>query len=107
VELRGLFSGNINLGRLYIRAYPERRGGENLFQQIQRTLNRPETDIYLVGVYNFTDHLTIAETAALKSIIERWWDRPILTFEADHLWHLGAKDDLVLDSAIEEVLPLV
>ena len=25
VELRGLFSGNVNIGRLYLRAYPERR----------------------------------------------------------------------------------
>ena len=77
-----------------------------MFQQIQRTLGRPETDLYLVGVYNFTDHLDVAEAAALKSIIERWWDRPILTFEANYLWHLGASDDLVLDSAVEEILPL-
>lgn len=29
VELRGLFSGNVNHGRLYLRLYPEKRGGEN------------------------------------------------------------------------------
>ena len=106
VELRGLFSGNINVGRLYLRAYPERRQGENAFQQIQRALGRNETDLYVVGLYNLTDHLTPGEAAALSDLIDRWWERPILRFQADTLWLLGASDDLVLDSALAETLPL-
>ncbi len=58
VELRGLFSGDVNVGRLYLRAYPEQRNGANPFHQIQRVLGRPETSLYLVGLYNLTDHLT-------------------------------------------------
>ena len=57
VELRGLFSGNVNVGRLYFRVYPERRGGENVLQKIQRTLGRRETDLYVVGIYNLVDDL--------------------------------------------------
>ena len=107
VELRGLFSGTVNVGRLYLRVYPERRGGMNVFREIQRRLGRPETDIYLVGLYNLLDDLDGDEAAALASLIERWWDRPILRFDADDLWLLGASDDLVLDSAVADRLSLV
>jgi hypothetical protein len=107
VELRGLFSGNINVGRLYLRAYPERRAGANVFQQIQRALGRNETDLYVVGLYNLTDHLDGKEAKALSALLDRWWDRPILRFRADSLWLLGASDDLVLDSAAAEALPLL
>jgi hypothetical protein len=106
VELRGLFSGNVNRGRLYLRAYPESRSGENVFRQMQRSLGCRETDLYVVGLYNLTDDLDAAETAALASLIDRWWDRTILRFEVDQLWLMGASDDLVLDSAVEETIPL-
>ncbi|MDB5488104.1 MAG: hypothetical protein JWQ58_1819 [Reyranella sp.] len=106
VEVRGLFSGNVNVGRLYLRVYPECRDGINLLRQIQGVLGKPETDLYLVGLYNLTDHLSAVEADALHGIIERWWDRSILTLDVNSLWHLGSSDDLVLDSAVEEVIPL-
>jgi hypothetical protein len=106
VELRGLFSGNVNRGRLYLRAYPERRGGANVFHRIQRALSRPVTDLYVIGVWNLTDDLDPAQAAALNDMIERWWDRPILRFEADTLGLIGASDDLVLDSSVHETVPL-
>ena len=106
VELRGLFSGSVNRGRLYLRAYPENRKGENVFQLIQRALGCRETDLYVVGLYNMRDDLDAEEAAALASLIDRWWDRPILQFTVDHLWLLGACDDLVLDSAIVETVSL-
>jgi hypothetical protein len=107
VEFRGLFSGNVNVGRLYLRAYPESREGQNVFRQIQRIMGRRETDLYVVGIYNLTDDLDAAEATALGDLIERWWSRPILRFEVDHLWLLRATDDLVLDSAVTEAVPLV
>lgn len=106
VELRGLFSGNINVGRLYLRLYPECRNGMNLLRWIQRSLGRPETDLYLVGLYNLTDHLEAAEAEELQDIVARWWDRPIVTLDVNCLWHLGSSDDLVLDALVEEVIPL-
>ena len=72
VELRGLFSGNIKVGRLYLRAYPERRDGVNLFRQVQRILGRQETDLYVVGLHNFTDGLTAAEASDLAEAIQAW-----------------------------------
>lgn len=107
VELRGVFSGNVNIGRLYLRLYPERRDGGNPLRRVQHVLGRPATDLYLVGIHNFTDDLDAAEASALGRIIERWWNRTILRFEADRLWLLGATDDLVLDSAIAGEVPLV
>jgi len=107
VELRGLFSGNVNRGRLYLRAYPECRLGQNVFRQIQRTLGRRETDLYVVGIYNLIDDLDPAETSALARLIDRWWNRPILRLRADHLWLLGANDDLVLDASIADTVSLV
>ena len=106
VELRGLFSGNINVGRLYLRVYPECRDGRNVLHQIQRTLGRPETDLYLVGLFNLADHLEAVEADALQGIIARWWDRRILTLDVSRLWHLGSSDDLVLDARVEDVIPL-
>lgn len=106
IELRGLFSGNINRGRLYLRAYPERRGGANAVQTLQAAMGRPATDLYVLGLYNLTDDLDPAEASALADILTRWWETPLLCFEASELWLLGARDDLVLDAEIAERLPL-
>ncbi len=106
VELRGLFSGTVNRGRLYLRAYPEKRGGSNPIHAIQAAFGRPPGDLYLVGLYNLTDDLDAQETAALSDMIERWWDVPLLRWTARELQVMGACDDLVLDAEIEEYLPL-
>jgi hypothetical protein len=106
VELRGLFSGAFNHGRLYLRVYPEKRNGENLFSQVQRVLGRRETGLYLVGLYNLTDDLDAREAAALAAMIELWWERPILRWQVDALWLLASQDDLVLDGGVEETVSL-
>lgn len=106
VEVRGLFSGNINHGRLYARVYPEKRDGENQLKRVQRLAGGRETGLYLVGLYNFTDDLDAHEAAALAALIERWWSRPILRWQVDVLWLLAAWDDLVLDGSVEETISL-
>ena len=104
VELRGLFSGDINVGQLYLRVYPEKRQGQNVLRRIQQALGCRETDLYVVGLWNLTDDLDPPEAAALRGIIKRWWDHPFLTLEADHLWLLAASDDLVLESQVTEII---
>lgn len=106
VELRGLFSGNVNRGRLYLAVYPQKQGGTNLIHAVQAAFGRPPGDLWLVGLYNLTDDLDATETAALAAIIGHWWNRPLLRFTPHELWLLGADDDLVLDSEITERLPL-
>lgn len=106
VDLRGLFSGNVNRGRIYLRVYPEKRDGQNPVHDVQAAFDRPPGDLYLVGLYNLTDDLDASETAALAEIIARWWDVSLLRFTVADLWLLGACDDLVLDSQIADTLPL-
>ncbi|UZF93348.1 hypothetical protein [Bosea sp. NBC_00550] len=106
VELRGLFSGNVNRGRLYLAVYPEKRGGRNMLQAAQAAFGRPPGDLWLVGLYNLVDDLDAAETAALADIVSRWWNEPLLRLTVMELQVMGACDDLVLDSAVETTLSL-
>ena len=106
VVLRGLFSGNVNLGRLYLRLYPQCRDGKNPIDAIQAALGRPAGDLYLVGLYNLLDHLDANETAALAALIERHWQTDLLEVVVDRLWLLTSRDDLVLDAGIERTLHL-
>lgn len=105
-EVRGLFSGNVNVGRLYLRVYPAPCGDDDAFRQIQRVLGRTPTDLFLIGLYNLTDHLDAREAEALGALIERWWSRVLLRVEVRALWLLGATDDLVLESRIAQRVPL-
>jgi len=107
VELRGLFSGNVNQGRLYLRVYPEKRDGTNVFHRIQQAMGRRLTDLYVVGIYNLNDDLDALECSALAELLDRWWDRPIVRFQAEALWLLGASDDLVLGPETVEMVPLI
>ncbi len=98
LELRGLFSGTRNIGRLYLRVYPEARGAPHSLHAVQQILGRPRTEVFLVGLYNLTDDLTVAQAAELNTLITDWWDATLVQWTATELWLLGARDDLVLDA---------
>lgn len=104
-EVRGLFSGNLNIGRLYLRLYPERRPEGNPIRAIQRILGMKETDVYLVGVYSLTDDLSPGEAADLNDLISRWWTVPLLQIKSFELVLQGTMDDLALDSIIVDRVP--
>lgn len=106
VELRGLFSGNVNRGRFYLPVYPEKRAGRNALQEVQVAFGRTPGDLWLVGLYNLTDDLDAGETAALAEIVARWWGKSLLRLTVAEFQVLGASDDLVLDAHVETVLPL-
>ncbi|GJD63897.1 hypothetical protein [Methylobacterium frigidaeris] len=106
VELRGLFSGTVNVGRLYLRVYPEFRDGADRLAEIQRIMGRPPSGLYVVGLHALTDDLDPAEAASLADLIERWWNRPMLHLSLDALWLLWATDDQVLDGGVLERVPL-
>lgn len=107
VEVRGLLSGNVNLGRLYLKAYPERRGGRNVLHHVQEALGYRPSDLHVVGLYNLTDNLDAQEAAALRDLIGRWWDMKLARLRIDSLAVLMSRDDLVLDAAIVETVSLV
>jgi hypothetical protein len=106
VELRGLFAGKVNRGRLYLRVYPEKRGDDNVLHRVQRILGCRETDLHVVGLYNLVDDLDPVEASALARLIDRWWSVAFLRLPVGRLWLLAANDDLVLDSKIVEAIPL-
>ena len=106
VELRGLFSGNVNRGRLYLPVYPEKRAGRNTLQEVQAAFGRAPGDLWLVGLYNLADDLDAGETGALAEIIARWWGKSLLSLTVSELQVMGASDDLVLEAHVETVLPL-
>ena len=106
VELRGLFSGNVNHGRLYLKVHPERRAGVDMLQHVQCACGAEISDLWVVGVHNLVDDLDAAESAALAALIARWWDRVILPLDVHELWMLGAVDDLVLEAPTIERLSL-
>jgi hypothetical protein len=107
IEIRGLFSGGYNHGRIYLRIYPEKRGGESTVHLVQRALGRPQTDLYLVGLLNLIDDLDACQASFLADMIERWWQRPFMRLQVDQLWLIASYDDLVLDSQIIQTLPLI
>jgi hypothetical protein len=107
IEIRGLFSGTYNHGRIYLRVYPEKRDEENMLHLVQRALGCRQTDLYLVGLFNLTDDLDASEASFLADLIERWWQRPFMRLQVDGLWLLASRNDLVLDSEVIETLSLV
>ncbi|MEH6476822.1 MAG: hypothetical protein V7727_14115 [Sneathiella sp.] len=107
VQVRGLFSGNLNVGRLYLRMYPEMRRGINVCHQIQKAFDKKPTDLYVVGILNLIDELDADEATTLSALIERWWDRQFVQIDLKELWMVKTRDDLVLDGCIDRVIPLV
>lgn len=107
ISIRGLFSGSLNVGRLYLKVYPELRNGNNMCHEIQNVFGSPMTDLYVVGLFNFVEELNASEAQVLKKILDLWRDIEFTQLRLENLWLLKSRDDLVLDGAIDQVIPLV
>ncbi|MCZ8183391.1 MAG: hypothetical protein O9322_10520 [Beijerinckiaceae bacterium] len=106
VAIRGLFSGSVNRGRLYLRLYPERIDSDNAIHSVQAALGRPLTALYVLGLYNLVDDLRPDEAGWLAGLLDRFADTPIAIQRVDRLWLMGARDDLALDSEVAEIVRL-
>lgn len=107
IRVRGLFSGNVNIGRLYLKVYPELRDGTNMCHEIQTIFNSPATDLYVVGLFNFVEELNSSEAQELSDILVLWRDVDIILSRFENLWLLKSRDDLVLDGGIEQLISMV
>ncbi len=107
ISIRGVFSGNINIGRLYLKVYPELRDGRNMCHEIQTIFGETSTELYLVGLLNFVEELDVSETKALQELLGRWRNREFIQLSLENLWLLKSKDDLVLDGSVAKDIPLV
>ncbi len=105
-QLRGLFSGNRNLGRLYLALYPQIRGGENALAPVQRALGAKPNAMFLMGQFNLVDHLTAGEAQALAALLDQMRDVVFLTATARELCVLESRDDLVLDARFTDRIAL-
>ena len=106
ISVRGVFSGNINIGRLYLKIYPELRDGRNMCHEIQKIFGTPLTCLYVVGLLNFVEELDSSETQDLNDVIKRWRNCEFFQLSLDNLWLLKSRDDLVLDGSITKIIPL-
>ena len=105
-RLTGPWYGDRNHGRLYLPLVPELRHGFDACRRIQRAAGGPEIALYSVGLLNFRDHLTEAETAALHAIMAAYRRRVLLEFEVTAIDLHATHDDLALDSRIVRRIPL-
>lgn len=99
-RLGGLFMGPVNTGRLYFKVYPEVSADGHVFGEIQSLLRLKKTQSFLVGYYNFTDHLNLHETQEMADILERFRHETLWEDELSELWLLSTHDDLVLSGKI-------
>lgn len=107
VSIRGMFSGNLNIGRLYLKVYPEFRDGKNMCHVVQKALGSPLTDLYVIGLFNFVEELNVSEARDLNRFLSQWQDTEVMQLRLDKLWLLKSRDDLVLDGAIASSIALV
>jgi hypothetical protein len=106
IALDGLFAGPINTGRLYLKLVPEWRGGRNFIDVLQRSFGRDPTGLYVVGLFNLTDHLPPERARHLGAALRRFGETRFLTSTVDELWVIDSRDDLVLDGEIVERIAL-
>lgn len=105
-EVRGVFSGTVNVGRLYLKLHPWRSGQADAFQAVQAAFGRPPGALHLMGLINLTDHLDPQEAGWLAAFLASWEERLIARVVVGELWLMGARDDLVLDSRLLRRFPL-
>lgn len=107
VAIGGLWAGTaFNRGRLCLPLYPERRGDDDAFQQLQRRLGGRETRFYSIGLFNLVDDLDEVETAALGRVVEAGAGTRIAEAAFEELALLETHDDLVLDGRVIDIVRL-
>jgi hypothetical protein len=101
-RLGGIFMGPVNTGRLYLKVYPEATGSGHIFGEIQSLLGLKQTEFFLVGYFNLTDHLNQPETIELSEILNRFYNETLWEDELRELWLISTHDDLVLSGEISK-----
>ncbi|MGK3131588.1 hypothetical protein ACCW76_20615 [Pantoea sp. C8B4] len=101
-RLGGIFMGPVNTGRLYLKVYPEATCSGHIFGEIQSQLGLRQTEFFLVGYFNLTDHLNQPETVELSEILSRFCNETFWEDELRELWIISTQDDLVLSGKISK-----
>jgi hypothetical protein len=106
VRVLGPFIGSKNCGRIYLPVVPEKVLGEQVFGLLQKLLGLPVSGFYAIGLLNFTDELTYAQTRDLQQVVEKWKQEVLAEVRVSRLQILATNDDLVLSgrSVIDVIL---
>lgn len=106
LRLGGPFLGRINTGRIYLPVYPSCHDGENVLGLAQRACGARQSRFFVVGLYHFAAALTVAETADLAGLAERWQRRVLAELPVTSLAVMATNDDLALSGQIVATIPV-
>lgn len=98
LRVGGPLIGARNRGRLYAACYPERADGDDPLATLQRGCGMAPTGLYLLGIVNLVDHLTVDETASLSQVLRRHELATMAIIDVVDLAILRTHDDLALDA---------
>jgi hypothetical protein len=103
MRLQGLFHGRMNTGRVYLKAYPERRASKNIFEFIQATFGVPRRSVSTTGLINLKEEIEGERLEALKSILTKWRDVPFVDIHVDTLLIARSTDDLFDETIVDQI----
>lgn len=97
-----------NNGRLYLPLAPihSTRQTVNPLYEAQRMLGQSPTDLFVLGLLQFTDHLTPAEASHLVAILTEYAGVGVFDAYIDELAVIATHDDLILDSVVRRRIRL-
>lgn len=106
LRIGGAFLGRINTGRIYLPVYPCCHDGEDVFGLVQQACGARLSCFYVVGMYHFTAALTVAETADLAELVERWQRVFLAELPVTSLAVMATNDDLALSGQVVATIPV-
>lgn len=102
LRIGGPLIGTRNRGRLYLACYPERVDRGDPLAALQRECRTTPTGLYLLGIVNLVDHLTVGETANLARILRCHELATMAIIDVAAPAILSTRDDLALDATFTE-----
>ncbi|MDH4986439.1 hypothetical protein QEZ47_13050 [Aminobacter anthyllidis] len=105
LRVGGPFLGRINSGRIYLPVYPCCHDSEDVFGLVQQACGARLTRFYVIGYYHFAAALTVAETADLAGLAERWRRRVLAELPVTSLAVMATNDDLALSGRVVATIP--
>ncbi len=100
IRLGGPFVGNRNHGRVYLPVYPEKRGGTDVYADLQRAIGARISGFYAVGLWHLADDLDAIEAASLAAWLERWGGETVANLDDSRLGVLTTTDDQAIHSLV-------
>ena len=108
--IRGAFVGQMNTGRIYLKAYTLKGEGNNEHENpwligLQNHFEAKQSPIILLGLYNLTESLNPDEAKALNELLLAYWAVQFLEKEVSlsNLRLVTTNNDLILDATLDEI----